>query len=150
MGLEILGVKDTLMKLRRTEKTTHKRLLRHMRNSANDIRDLAREFAPVDEGNLEEAIEVGEGKEGFFGRDRNVEFVGVNPAKLGEGYTKYKYRYDIRMHEGSYQLGDASNKKAASNGKDVGPKYLTRAWQELEPEIVAGAKQIAAETARGK
>lgn len=150
MGLEILGVRDTLVKLRRTEKRTSKRLLRHMRNSAEDIRDLAREYAPVDEGNLEEAIEVGETQEGFLGRNRNVELIGVNPAKLGEGYTKYKYRYDIAMHEGSYNLGPLSQAKAASSGKQVGPKYLTRAWKDLEPDIRAEAEKIVADTARGK
>lgn len=147
MGLEILGVKSTLVKLRRTERTTTKQLLRHMRESARDIRDLARDYAPVDEGNLEEAIEVVESKEGFFGHNRNIELVGVNPAKLGEGYTKYKERYDVLMHEGVYDLGPRSQKKAAT-GKDVGPKYLTRAWRDLEPDITAKAKRIAAETVR--
>lgn len=150
MGLKILGVKETLVNLRRTEQRTHKRLLRLMRRGAEDIRDLSREYAPVDEGNLEEAIEVGESVENFMGRSRNVEFVGVNPDKLGEGFTKYKYRYDIAMHEGSYNLGPLSQAKAQASGKQVGPKYLTRAWKELEPDLIAKAERIAAETARGK
>lgn len=149
MGLEITGVKSTLVNLRRTEQRTTKRLLRLMRDSAEDIRDLAREYAPVDEGNLEEAIEVAEGTERFLGRTRNVELVGVNPDKLGEGYQRYKYRYDIAMHEGSYNLGPLSQAKAAANGKQVGPKYLTRAWKELEPNIKADAEAIVADTLRG-
>ena len=147
MGLSISGINSTLVKLQRTEKRTHKRLLRHMRNSAKDIRDLAREYAPVDEGNLEEAIEVMESFEGFLGRYRAVTYVGVNPDKLGEGYQKYGFRYDIRTHEGSYNLGPRSQAKAAS-GKKVGPKYLTRAWQKLEPEITVKAQAIVDETSR--
>lgn len=148
MGLEITGVKSTLVNLRRTERVTSKRLLRLMRSSARDIRDLAREYAPVDEGNLEDAIQVIEGAERFLGRTRNVEMVGVDTSKLGEGYTKYGRRYDIMMHEGSYNLGPRSQAKADSTGKTVGPKYLTRAWKDLEPEIRAKAERIVAETTR--
>jgi len=137
-----------VVKLRRTEQRTSKKLLRHMRNSAIKIRDLAREFAPVDEGNLEEAIVVAESKEGFMGRARAVETVGVDPSKLGEGYAKYGERYDVLMHEGVYNLGDASKAKANSNGKKVGAKYLSRAWQELEPQITAKAKAIVADEVR--
>lgn len=148
MGLELRGIGSTLRELRRTEERTSKALLRHLRHSADDIADLAREYAPVDEGNLEEAIEVAEGTEGFLGRNRNVELIGVNPGKLGEGFGKYKFRYDVAMHEGSYNLGPRSRAKAASNGKQVGPKYLTRAWQDLEDGILAKARRLAQDTVR--
>jgi hypothetical protein len=148
MGLTVTGLSETVVKLRRTEQRTSKKLLRHMRSSAIKIRDLAREFAPVDEGNLEEAIVVAESKEGFMGRNRSVEMIGVDPSRLGEGYTKYGFRYDIQMHEGVYDLGDASKAKANSNGKKVGAKYLSRAWQELEPQITAKAKAIVADEVR--
>jgi hypothetical protein len=142
MGMKITGVNATRLKLARTEKVTHKRLLRHLRNSAEEVAKLARAFAPVDEGNLEEAIEASESKEGFFSRKRSVVFVGVNPDKLGEGYTESGFRYDVRMHEGAYKLSPASLEKQRTGGKTVGPKYLTRAWQELEPEITAKAEAI--------
>lgn len=143
MGLSIEGVRQTEVRLRRIERRTSKRLLEHMRKSALEIRDLARMYAPVDEGNLEEAIEVIESTERFLGNRRNIELIGVDPDKLGEGYSAYGFRYDIAMHEGSYQLGPRSRAKAESTGKEVGPKYLTRAWKELEPEITAEARRIA-------
>jgi hypothetical protein len=148
MGLTVKGISETVVKLRRTEKTTSKRLLLHMRNSAIKIRDLARALAPVDEGNLEDAIQVIEDGESFLGRTRKIEMIGVDSSRLGEGYTKYGHRYDVFMHEGSYNLGQKSQDKAAANGKMVGPKYLTRAWQELEPSIASKAQAIADDVAR--
>jgi hypothetical protein len=83
-----------------------------------------------------------------MGRKRNIEMVGVDPSKLGEGYSKGGFRYDVRMHEGVYELGDASKDKAQASGKQVGAKYLSRAWQELEPAITARAKAIVDEEIR--
>lgn len=150
MGVTIQGVSSTLASLRRSERRTNKRMLRLMRRGAQEVADRARQYAPVDEGNLEDAIEVAETSERFFGNARQVSLVGVNPEKLGEGYTKYGYRYDIRMHEDTtYELGPRSRAKQEATGKKVGSKFLARAYTELEPSIRARAEQIARDIERG-
>lgn len=134
MGLSVTGVAKTLLALKRTEDRTNKALLRSMRRSAEKVKTLAQAFAPVDEGNLEDAIVVAEDRSVSTG-NRAVAFVGVDPSRLGEGYQRYGRRYDILTHEGSYTLGKRSQAKQDASGLKVGSKYLERAVQELEEEI---------------
>lgn len=148
MGLKVRGIGAVKRALVRTEQRTTKALLRHMRNSAILIRDLAREYAPVDQGDLENAIVATEAPEVSFGRKRQVAFVGVDSSVLGPGYNRWGFRYDIHMHEGAYKLGPLSQAKQDASGKTVGPKYLTRACEDLKPEIYAKAESIVAKEVR--
>lgn len=148
MGLSIKRVEETIIRLRRMEEKTHKRILRRLRRAAIDIRDLARDNAPVDLGNLENAIEDIASREG----NREVRYVGVNPDKLGDGYQVNGFRYDIAMHIGivngePYELGPRSRAKQ-NTGKDVGPFYLERAAKSLTPGIQADINRILSEVTR--
>lgn len=138
-GLRISGVQATLAKLERIGKRTNKAALRIVRAGAKDIADRASDYAPVDQGDLENSIVVEEDRRG---NDRIVFYVGVDPSKLGEGYWRYGFRYDIEMHEGVYNPGPLSQaKNARVGGSGVGPKYLERALDEIGPEIEEAVKE---------
>lgn len=134
MGLSVKGISSTIQRLARTGDRTNKKALQILREGSRDIQELAKEYAPVDEGNLEDSIVRVEDRSGP--RGQIAIFVGVDKSRLGIGYTRYGYEYDVRMHEDySYELGPKSREKAARNGKKVGAGYLIRAVEELEDEI---------------
>lgn len=104
-----------------------------MREEANKMADLAREFAPIDHGDLESAIEVVENKDGMNGRKTITVQVDPN-ARDDQG--KLVEIYAIEMHEGqsigendgsyAYGLGKRSREKDGGRGV-VGGKFLERA-----------------------
>lgn len=132
---QLAGVKTRIQNT--AEKTTRQALV-ELRAGAEDIAELAREYAPVDEGDLEDAIDVlGEDRGGKNTRTRIT--IGVDESggtnKPVEGYYEY-------MHEGDYKLGKKSKEKAASlgdgsgtNGRVVGKKFLERAIDDLESSV---------------
>lgn len=130
--MELIGVGKVKARLKRIGKRTNRAALAAVRRGAEEIADLAADYAPVDEGNLEDSIVVAEERSG---NSRIVIFIGVDPSRLGLGYKRYGFRYDIQMHEGVYNLGPLSQKKNSELGGGVGPKYLERALEELEEEI---------------
>ena len=113
--------------------------LDEMRNQAVILRDLARSYAPVDKGNLEEAIQILEDYGGLNRRKRV--FVYVNTARsVGRG--KSIGTYAMAMHEalapygsGSFRLGRKSRAKRAAGNK-VGGKFMSRARRDRAKAIV--------------
>lgn len=145
MGLKVEGLESTKMKLSRVHKRTSKRQLKAFIKGGENIHQLARDNAPRDTGALEDSITMSVPKQGLF--QRKDIFIGVDPSKLGEGYAKYKFRYDQHLHDMSddqFSPGVGSEAKIKS-GKQVGPAYFTRALAELEKEIAAELEKIAKE-----
>lgn len=109
-----------------------------LRQSGTAIRDLARDYAPVEEGNLEQAIQTKEDRQGINTRMRVL--IGIEldyPAQRGKTVDAYA----MLMHEGlapygsgAYQLGEDSQRKR-NMGSDVGGKYLERAINDLQPYV---------------
>lgn len=105
-----------------------------MLDGAESIQERAVKQAPVDMGNLEEAIEIdtvkiAEGHIEVFIND-DMEAAG-RPAGTKVG------QYSDQMHEGVYKLGPKSRAKEATNGGFVvGRKFLERAVTDLTPEIM--------------
>ena len=135
MGLKVKGVRSTVRKLVRTGGKTNQRALIEVRKGAEDIKDLAVKMAPVDAGNLENAIKVDQGSErGLNGRkivtvyvDESVSIPGRPGKTVGD--------YAVLMHEGRYKLGKKSQDKDDNQQEKVGPKYIERAAEELADEI---------------
>lgn len=103
-----------------------------LREEAKEIADLARSFAPVDEGNLEDAIEVNPHEERDGNRRVSVE-VWVNPDAPGSGGEEFAISYGMRLHEqqepfgsGAIPLGVKSRIKDVGRGV-VGGKFMERA-----------------------
>ena len=144
--LKVKGLSVVKAALIRTGKTTNDRMLAAVDRASNVIVEEARLNAPVDEGDLERAIKVLDRAK--FGGTRLHIVVGIDPSELGEGYKKRGERYDIRMHEGVYKLGEKSRRKANYLGGNggligrVGPKFLERALDKVTPELEAELQQI--------
>lgn len=150
MGVEVDGIEELKFLLRQAGAKGGKSAFRQMKKEAMEIRDLARQMAPVDEGDLESAIvvnEVGGGRDKETGRFMQkaiaIEVDGdqtVGNASTGEARTVGDYAYI--MHEylapyGRFKLGKRSRAKQAANpGVMVGGKYLERAVAEREQGLI--------------
>lgn len=125
MPLRVRGVEAAISSLQ----TTHKRMtadaLQAMHEGALEIEQRAREYAPVDTGNLENAITTSE----------VISTLGKSEIKVFVADEGDVSKYVLQMHEGSYKLGPLSAAKAKATGKQVGPKFLSRAANELFPAI---------------
>jgi len=116
-----------------------------MAKGAEMIAELAKELAPVDEGNLEDAI-MFEKEPRQKANERYTFAVYVDEAHAGTRAADVG-QYAVIMHESSdYDLGEKSAAKAAANGLPVGRKYLENAADMLEDEI---ADMVAAHVIQG-
>lgn len=154
MGLKLTGVTPTVTRLRRIEQKTHKRVLRRARHGVNQIAKRARLYAPVDKGDLENAIRGIETRHGTF-HGRAEWMVGVDPNRIHRDFD-----YAVEQHENyspdapnkksspkSYQKneslkGTINGKVTLHNGNIVGGKYLERALEDFEDEIVKDIERI--------
>lgn len=134
MGVSVTGVDKLLLRLRQTGERAVKGVSDEIRRGAYDIRDLAREYAPVREGNLEDALSIDVNTEDFNGRLQAFIYVDIN-HEARRSKTGTVGGYVMRMHEGYYNLGPKSRAKDAGRGV-VGRKFLERAAAELGPDIM--------------
>jgi hypothetical protein len=134
MGVKVSGVEKLLYSLRQIGEQAVKGVSDEIRKGAYDIRDLAREYAPVDEGNLEEAILIEINQGDINGRLQAFVYIDMEKAAR-KSSTGNVGGYAMRMHEGFYKLGPLSRRKDAGRGR-VGRKFLQRAVDELGPEIM--------------
>lgn len=133
------------LKLRQIGDRAVKGGLNVMREEGDAIVDLAREYAPYDEGKLEAAIERNPQEE----RDENrraVVQVWVNPQASGSGGMRVG-EYAYLMHEGLGPYGDGTygpgpgTRDKQSMGMDAGGKFLERALRRRAGEL---GKKLAA------
>lgn len=117
-----------------------------MIDEGEKIKELAKSNAPVDEGNLEEAIKMEVDRGGIHGRTRVSVYI---DEAMEAGNNKVVGDYAILMHEGlapygsgAYNLGVKSQAKAAGGG-DVGGKFMERAIKEREPILMRRVYEIA-------
>jgi hypothetical protein len=127
-----------------------------LRKTAIRIRDLAREYAPVDTGLLESNIEYAAFKDE---RRRNVFVVYINLDAVNEKSHKdlgdYAWIMEEELHPFGrqksrlyFKLGKKSALKAAS-GRKVGGRFLSRAIQEGTKQMVAEATAAVSRTLSG-
>lgn len=143
MGIEYGGFDELQANLRQIGPRAERAVTRQMRAETYRIAELAKRFAPIDEGPLEDAIQVME--EGGARDDRgrftrksftvyvDVDQQGSHNAMIGE--------YAYRMHEhltpyGPLKLGKNSRAKQAGQSEMVGGRYLERAVQEVSDGLM--------------
>jgi hypothetical protein len=137
VGLTIKGLAAVQARIARSEERVMDGSLSALRAMAQLVVEEARRNAPVDTGDLENAIVAVEERErtllGRFGQ--TTIRVGVDVSKLDlEAHGGYDY--SIRMHEdSSYNLGPRSEEKQAALGNTVGYKYLERALKENQAKV---------------
>lgn len=143
MGIKVKGLKGVLAKMARTEKKVLDHSLAALRKQAQLVVMMAKLNAPIDKGDLENAIVAREKRErtalGRFGQV--VIEVGVDTSLLDLGIRE-GFDYSIEMHEGDYNLGPRSQiKQDHLPGVTVGYKYLERALKDSERQIRAQMEQ---------
>lgn len=116
-----------------------------MQDYAEKIVERAREYAPIDKGNLERAIKKSTNKFGL-NRRNTIDIYVDETMSVGKGKTIRDYaRY---MHEGipgiqgGYKLGKKSLEKDAGRGI-VGRKYLTRALNDYKQDYLSAVRSRA-------
>ena len=140
MALKIVGVDSLITELHNTAKRASEGARFAMADGAEEIAQLARDYAPLELGNLEEAIKTDMVKQHSRARAHFTVYVDEDvsaenpeePSTLGKKVGDYA----LIMHETSYKLGKYSAMKQASNPeKMVGTKFLERAVLDLEDKI---------------
>mgnify|MGYP001037944824 CR=1 FL=1 len=141
MGLKVTGISETKARIENDAERSSRAALREVERGAKKIVERARRQAPVDEGNLENAIKIlGHDRGGLNRRKRIV--VGVDGSMpVPERPGKTVGDYAGLMHEnlqpyGIFELGEKSRDKQRNNPDViVGGKFLERAAQDLQQEI---------------
>jgi HK97 gp10 family phage protein len=139
MSVKMFGFKELTAELNNIEKRSSRGVRSALLHGSEKIRDLAKQYAPVDEGNLEESIKVAQEKD-ITNSGRSKYYVFVDENQPAEGGKTVGF-YATRMHEGDYRLGKGSQRKADSSGLLVGRKFLERAMEDLEEEIKKDVEQ---------
>ncbi|WP_374335525.1 HK97 gp10 family phage protein [Methyloversatilis sp.] len=116
-----------------------------MQEAGKEIQKRAVEYAPVDEGDLENAIKYSAERTGRRGRVMVFIFIDEDmPTSDGKRVGSYARK----MHEqlapygtGRYNLGPKSREKRDA-GADVGGKFLERAINELRGKVYERVDQL--------
>lgn len=141
MTIKLKGVNAVIQRLFRDTDRVKKHSERTLRWAGALMLEEAKAHAPVDEEFLEKAIDIREGKTGI--RRRLEIDVGVfDLSKLGPGYTRWGFNYAVFTHEHYKGRGPGSQAKAEANGRDVGGKYLTKAFNIVEPQVLARLRRL--------
>lgn len=146
MALKFTGVNRLLTKLSNVAKETNRNTRQALRKGGLTVQKAARENAPVDHGDLEDAIEI---EESLTGLNRRMEVaVYVNPDKEAYGEAKVG-DYAFYLHDNfEWELGPKSQAKSDANGGKVGPLYLDRALEEHVDEIEQDLQEALSEAFR--
>lgn len=117
-----------------------------MSKEGEEIASLAKQMAPIDEGDLERAIRVrivggGRAQGGQFARKEVIVEVNTNMRTRDGKQSVGEYAYEIHEHQApfgtKYRLGKRSLEKQAANPSViVGGKYLERAVAEREKGLL--------------
>lgn len=146
MTLKVEGVVAVEQMLLNIDREGGRRLVNELYKHAIRTRDLARKFAPIDDGNLEQAIKVSPEQVGPL-RDARGRFMRTEvevyidldmPIEQRPGKTIGDYAYLQHEHltpYGPWQLGERSRAKQAGQYERVGGGFLERAAEQLEAEF---------------
>lgn len=147
MNKKFTDVKTISYRISQIRERAIRGALKGMRKSANEIAQTAKDFAPVDEKRLVEAIRVrtkGGGRD-LLGRFVRKEVQVYIEGRLRRSDGTTVARYAAIMHEllapygaGFYKLGKKSQAKASA-GYDVGGKFLERALEEHRRGVLSKA-----------
>jgi hypothetical protein len=152
VGVKVRGELLLRKKLMNTGTAINKAAADALRAGARRIRDRARDYAPVEYGNLEDSIKLQEENRSQNTWNEIVYIDRTTPApERGEGAIVGDYA--VYAHEGIVSgtkgggigQGPASIAKAQRLGVEVGPKFLERAFNEnvarIRQEVIDATKQ---------
>jgi hypothetical protein len=153
MGIVVTGAIEAQEMLLNIDSNTKRRAFGAILEGAKEIQELAIKMAPIDKGNLEEAIKIDEGGSGRdaatgrFTRKEVSVYVDMSmPVPDRPGKTVGDYAYEMHEHltpVGPLQLGERSQEKQEGSSVVVGGGFMERALDALKERIV---NQVAAAT----
>jgi hypothetical protein len=158
MGLDIkFNPRQLELVMQQVGERAVKHMSDHMRDTAIRIRDLARDYAPVKTGLLEENIDYAVSATGINRRNVFVVYVDIDAVrKRGEGtLADYAWLMEENLHPygrglvngRELYLGPGSRKKRAG-GKKVGGKFLARAIKDGMKDISTMEREAGAQVRR--
>lgn len=138
MSIEVFGLDALETMIRQGGARAQHGVVDQMRKEAENMRDLAKKFAPIDEGNLEDAIEMEErgGGRDDMGRFARKSFVVKVNLRHAAPHGKTVGDYAYLMHEhltpyGPLNLGPLSQAKQEGQSEMVGGMYMERAVDQV-------------------
>jgi hypothetical protein len=151
MGLEVEGIEELAFLIEQVGEKAKDGVVEQMRKEAFAMRDLARKMAPMDHGNLEEAIKVettggGRNSLGQFTRKSFTVYVDMNmPSYDGRGIARYAYIMHEQLYPaGPLNLGENSIlKQLGQPDAMVGGLYMTRAADQISEGLMNRLIQVA-------
>lgn len=145
MPVELQGLDNLAVVLQQVGEKAVRGAYAAMRAEAETVADYAREYAPVDHGNLEEAIKVretggGRNELGQFAR-KSVEVYVDTSMPVPERPDKTVGDYAYEVHEHMEPTGGPMKRGEQSEAKDggrnvVGGGYMSRAANDAEKHVV--------------
>ena len=143
MGIEFTGFDELQANIRQIGPRAERAVTRQIKAEAYKIRDLARKFAPIDEGPLEASIKMDESDGGrdALGRFRRKSYTVYVDTEMRGSNGAYIGEYAYIMHEhltpyGAFKLGPKSMAKQQGQAEMVGGRYLERAVDQVSEGIM--------------
>jgi hypothetical protein len=150
--MQLEGADELSILIRNAGIKAEKGVFEQMRREAVKIQELARKFAPIDHGPLEDSIKVsteGGGRDDMGRFVRKALSVYIDPddeAHDGRNVGQYAYV----MHElllpfgaGGFKLGKKSQQKQMGQSEIVGGRFLERAAEEVSRGLMNRLIEVA-------
>ena len=149
MAIRIEGLSRTVRKLRLRTKRTNQACKIQLKDTAEELQELAQLMAPRKTGTLESAIKIDDDViDKPFQLKMEVYIDGDIVTEGQEGGTDRNVsRYAEIMHDnltpaGDLKLGKISMQKSDSVGVVVGGDFMTRALGEIQPDVIQTFKNV--------
>jgi len=152
MGIEVQGVEELKILLSQGGEKAVRGVLAQMRREAESIKNLAQDMAPLEFGNLEQAIKVREigGGRGQFGqferKSLEVYIDGDMPVPERPGKFVGDYAWEAHQHITPYgfkKLGIWSQAKQDSQSEVVGGGFMERAADKVSERMMNRLIEVA-------
>lgn len=152
MGISVTGVEELKFILQKASAQAPKHVFDQMKREGKKLQTLARAMAPVDVGNLEEAITLeteggGRDSRGRFLAKVVAVFIDMNqPVEGRPGHVVGEYAYEMHEHltpAGPMKLGKKSQAKQAGQSETVGGGFMERAGDEIEAGMMGRLIDVA-------
>lgn len=144
MAIKVKGMRSTITKFKRRKTGVNVAIKNGLKDGTEELKTLAKAQAPIDKGDLENAIESKIRRTPFTIKGE----VFINESKVTSDGRQTIGDYAIYAHEliqpyGDHNLGKKSVAKQESLGSEieVGGGFMERAKLKLEPEIKKDIKQ---------
>jgi hypothetical protein len=152
VGLSVSGVEELKFILQKASSEAPKHIFEQMKREGKKMQQLARMMAPVDMGNLEDAITLsteggGRDMRGRFMSKVVAVFIDMNqPVPERPGHVVGEYAYEMHEHltpMGPKKLGKKSVAKQSGQSEQVGGGFMERAAEQIEAGLMSRLIDIA-------